>query len=202
MLPQLTARQKQIYEFVAKTIRENGFAPSILEIGARFKIASSNGVFRHLKALEKKGFLRRVGKRAIEVVTPAGRALLPDSREIPILGRVPAGKPLLAEENVEGFLTVAGDLARGKVFAVKVAGDSMIEAAILDGDHVIVRSQGTADHGDIVCALLNGEVTLKRLQKKGDAVVLKAENKNYAPITVTGGEFRILGKVVGLIRKL
>src|SRR3972149_6976041 len=118
MLPSLTARQKQIYDFIVKAMREKGYAPSIHEIGRRFKIASTNGVSDHLKALEKKGYLRRVGKRALEVLTPLGRPALTDAREIPILGGVAAGKPVLAEENFEGFLTVASDLARGKVFAL------------------------------------------------------------------------------------
>lgn len=201
MLSHLTARQKQIYDFLFKTIREKGYAPSIPEIGARFKIASTNGVSDHLKALEKKGYIRRVGKRAIEVLTSLGRPALIDAREVPILGRIPAGKPLLAEENIEGFLTVTSEIARGKVFALKVKGDSMIDVGILDGDFVTVRCQGTAENGEIVCALINGEATLKRFYKKGDTVTLKAENRSYAPITISQGEFRIMGKVVGLIRK-
>ena len=201
MLSQLTSRQKQIYEFLLKTIREKGYAPSIPEIGRKFKIASTNGVSDHLKALEKKGYIRRVGKRALEILTPLGRPVLTDAREIPILGGVAAGKPVLAEENFEGFLTVAGELARGKVFALQVKGDSMIDAGILNGDRVIVRCQETAENGEIVCALINGEATLKRFYKDVDGVTLRAENKNYAPIAVSQGEFRILGKVIGLTRK-
>jgi len=201
MLSQLTSRQKQIYEFLLKNIREKGYAPSIPEIGRKFKIASTNGVSDHLKALEKKGYIRRVGKRALEVLTPLGRPALTDAREIPILGGVAAGKPVLAEENFEGFLTVASDLARGKVFALQVKGDSMIDAGILDGDRVIIRCQETAENGEIVCALIDGEATLKRFYRDGDSVTLRAENKNHAPITVSQGEFRILGKVVGLVRK-
>lgn len=202
MLSALTPKQKQIYEFLLKNIRERGYAPSIPEIGRRFKIASTNGVSDHLKALEKKGYIRRIGKRALEISTPLGRPILTDAREVPILGRVAAGRPLLTEENFEGFLTVAGEMARGKVFALQVKGDSMIEAGILDGDRVIVKCQETAENGEIVCALIDGEATLKRFYKKGDAVTLRAENKNYAPITVSQGEFRILGKVIGLTRKL
>jgi len=201
MLSQLTSRQKQIYEFLLKNIREKGYAPSIPEIGRKFKIASTNGVSDHLKALEKKGYIRRVGKRALEVLTPLGRPALTDAREIPILGGVAAGKPVLAEENFEGFLTVASDLARGKVFALQVKGDSMIDAGILDGDRVIIRCQETAENGEIVCALIDGEATLKRFYRDGDSVTLRAENKNHAPIIVSQGEFRILGKVVGLVRK-
>ena len=201
MLPSLTFRQKEIYDFLLKTIREKGFAPSIPEIGRQFKIASTNGVSDHLKALEKKGYIRRVGKRAIEVLSTLGKPVLTAVRDIPIVGRVPAGKPFLSEENVEGLLTVPSDMGSGRLFALQVKGDSMTGAGILDGDRVIVKQQGTAENGEIVCALIEGEATLKRFYKKDGAITLKAENEKYAPISVSAGEFRVLGKVVGLMRK-
>jgi len=201
MLPTLTPRQKEIYDFVLKAIREKGYAPSIPEIGAKFKIASTNGVSDHLKALERKGYIRRIGKRAIEVLSSLGKPVLSSVREIPILGRVPAGKPFLSEENVEGFLTVPSDMGTGRLFVLRVTGDSMTDAGILDGDQAILKQQATAENGQIVCAMINGEATLKRFYKKDGVVTLKAENENYAPITVSGGEFRILGRLVGLIRK-
>ena len=201
MLTPLTDRQKAIYDFLLKSIREQGFAPSIHEIGRKFKIASTNGVSDHLKALEKKGYIRRVGKRAIEVVNALGKAVINVSREVPILGRVPAGKPFLSEENTEGFLTIPSDLGSGEQFALLVQGDSMIGAGIIDGDQVILKQQATAENGEIVCALINGEATLKRFYKKNGVITLKAENDQYTPITVSEGEFRIAGKVVGLLRK-
>jgi repressor LexA len=201
MLPSLTARQKEIYDFLLKAIREKGYAPSIPEIGAKFKITSTNGVSDHLKALEKKGYIRRVGKRAIDVLSTLGKPMLAAVREIPILGRVPAGKPFLSEENVEGFLTITNDMGSGKLFALQVKGDSMIDAGILEGDRVIVKQQGTAENGEIVCALIEGEATLKRFYKKNGVITLKAENEKYPPITVSQGEFRILGRVIGLQRK-
>jgi repressor LexA len=204
MLPPLTTRQRQIYDFLLKSIREQGYAPSIQEIGAKFNIVSTNGVSDHLKALEKKGYIRRAGKRAIEVFTSLGKPLLSATKEVPILGRVPAGKPLMAEENMEGSLAVPAEIAPGKVFALKVKGDSMIDTGILEGDYITVRAQSTAENGELVCALIDGEVTLKRFFKNGNAITLKAENANYAPIVVSEGEFRtfrILGKVVGLLRK-
>lgn len=201
MLPLLTSRQKEIYDFLLKTIREKGYAPSIPEIGRRFKIASTNGVSDHLKALEKKGYIRRVGKRAFEVLTALGQPVVASLRDIPILGRVPAGKPFFSEENSEGLLTIPADLGSGKLFALQVKGDSMIGAGILEGDRVIVKQQGTAENGEIVCALIDGEVTLKRFYKKAGVITLKAENENYPPITVSQGEFRIVGRVVGLMRK-
>ncbi len=201
MLPSLTDRQKAIYDFLLKTIREKGFAPSIHEIGKQFKIASTNGVSDHLKALEKKGYIRRVGKRAIEIVNALGKTALIATREVPVLGKVAAGKPLLSEENIEGVITIPDDMGSGKTFALQVRGDSMIDAGILDGDKVIVKQQGTAENGEIVCAVINGEATLKRFFKKDGVVTLKAENEKYAPIIVSEGEFRIAGRIVGLLRK-
>jgi repressor LexA len=201
MLPPLTDRQKAIYDFLLKTIREKGFAPSIHEIGKQFKIASTNGVSDHLKALEKKGYIRRVGKRAIEVANALGKTVLTATREVPVLGRVPAGKPFLSEENIEGLLTIPNDMGSGKQFALQVKGDSMTGAGILDGDRVIVKQQGAAENGEIVCAVINGEATLKRFFKKDGIITLKAENEKYLPISVSEGEFRIVGRVVGLLRK-
>lgn len=201
MLPVLTVRQKEIYDFLLRVIREKGYAPSIPEIGARFKIASTNGVADHLKALEKKGYIRRVGKRAIEMVNALGKTALMATREVPVLGRVPAGKPFLSEENIEGLLAIPGDMGSGKLFALQVKGDSMTGAGILDGDRVIVKQQGMAENGEIICALIEGEATLKRFYKKGGVVTLKAENIKYSPITVSEGEFRVVGRIVGLIRK-
>ena len=201
MLPELTSRQKAIYDFLLKTIREKGFAPSMHEIGRQFKITSTNGVSDHLKALEKKGYIRRVGKRAIEVVNALGKPAISPTRELPVLGRIAAGKPLLNEENFEGTITIPDDIGSGKSFALQVKGDSMIGAGILDGDRVIVKQQGTAENGEIVCALIDGEATLKRFFEKDGVVTLKAENEKYPPITVSEGEFRIVGRVVGLLRK-
>ena len=201
MLPGLTSRQKEIYDFLLKSIRERGFAPSIHEIGRQFKIASTNGVSDHLKALEKKGYIRRVGKRAIELLNALGKPVLSVTREVPLLGRVPAGKPFLSEENIEGVLTIPADMSGGKTFALRVKGDSMIGAGIMDGDRVIVKQQTTAESGEIVCAIINGEATLKRFFKKERVITLKAENEKYAPIIVSEGEFRLAGRVVGLLRK-
>jgi repressor LexA len=203
MLPQLTSKQKSIYEFLSTTIREKGYAPSIPEIGQRFKITSTRGVFDHLKALERKGYIKRIGKRAIEIVSQSGRSALPEAKEIPVVGRVRAGAPILADENIDGFFPVANELARGKeTFALKVTGDSMIEDGILDGDLVIIRQQDSAVNGDIVCVLIGNEATLKRFQRNGNQITLKPANPKYEPIVVSKGEFRILGKATGVIRKL
>lgn len=201
MLSALTRRQQEIYDFVLQTIREKGYAPSILEIGRRFRIASTNGVSDHLKALEKKGYIRRIGKRAIEVLSALGEPVLTATRDIPLLGRVPAGKPFLSEENWQGHMTIPSDMSSGKLFALQVKGDSMNNAGILDGDRVIVKQQSTAENGEIVCAIIEGEATVKRFYQERGVITLKAENEKYDPIVVSKGEFRIAGRVVGLIRK-
>lgn len=173
----------------------------IPEIGCQFKITSTNGVSDHLKALGKKGYIRRVGKRAIEVLNSLRKPALTVTRDVPVLGRIPAGKPFHSEENIEGSLSIPDDMASGKTFALQVHGDSMIGAGIVDGDRVIVKQQATAEKGEIVCALIDGEAMLKRFFKKDSVITRKAENEKYAPITVLEGEFRIPGRVVALLRK-
>jgi repressor LexA len=135
------------------------------------------------------------------MVNAFGETALIATREVPILGRVPAGKPFLSEENIEGFLSLPSDMGSGKLFALQVKGDSMIGAGIMDGDRVIIQQQGTAENGQIICALIEGEATLKRFFKKNGVVTLKAENEKYSPIILSKGEFRIVGKIIGLIRK-
>jgi repressor LexA len=202
MLPELTQRQKQVFEFILRTIQEKGYAPSIVEIGRKFKISSTNGVNDHLKALEKKGYIRRAGRRAIEILGVHGRPVLTALREVPLLGRIRAGAPILADENIEDYLAVTSDIARGKeVFGLKVKGDSMIEEGIFDGDYAIIRRQEAAENEDIVCALIGDEATLKKFYRKGDTVTLKPANKHYEPIVLSKGELRILGKLIGLMRK-
>ena len=135
------------------------------------------------------------------MLSALGAPVLTAVRDIPLLGRVPAGKPFLSEENSEGLLTIPSDMGSGKLFALQVKGDSMIDAGIMDGDRVIVKQQGAAENGAIVCALIEGEATLKRFYEKDGVVTLKAENEKYQPIKVSSGEFRIVGRVVGLMRK-
>jgi repressor LexA len=166
-------------------------------------ITSLQGVKDHLAALERKGYLRRVPgqRRAIEII----HHLVPLAGSIPILGRVAAGRPLLAVENLEGTLTLGPALlGHGTHFALRVQGDSMTGAGIQDGDFVIVRQQDTADPGDIIVVLLEEEVTVKRLRKQGKVLYLEAANTAYAPIPLTRQTSppRILGKVVGLYRGL
>src|SRR5262249_43083918 len=167
----LTPRQEQLLRIIEDTLAARGYAPTLQELASALKIASVQGVKDHLTALERKGYIRRpAGKRrAIEVVQHVG----PQEGTIPILGRVAAGQPVLATENQEGTLRFDQSLlGGGSYFALRVQGDSMLDAGIREGDYVIVRQQEAANSGEIVIALLGEEVTVKRLRRKGKALFL------------------------------
>lgn len=195
----LNDRAREILEFIQRFARENGYPPTIREIGEAFGISSTNGVRYYLSRLEQEGHVKRSGKisRGIELV---GRVR--KSEGIPVIGRVAAGQPILAEEQIESHLapaTIFGD-PEG-LFALRVRGDSMIEAGIVQGDYVIVRHQSTANAGDIVVALIGDEATVKYYQPRRGRIELVAANPNYEPIQVTDGtDFRIAGVVRGVIR--
>ena len=213
MRPPLTARQREILEFVRQFMVKAGYPPTVREIGAHFGFVPRS-VFDHLKALERKGYLRRdaAKSRSLQILdgtshsspSASDRTLVP-YRELPILGRVAAGEPLWSEQNLEGTSVVPRDWVNGdEAFLLKVQGESMIGAHILPGDQALVRRQSTADNGDIVVAMLNDEATIKRIFFKPDTIVLQPENPAMPPIHVRKGEksFQILGKVVGIQRRL
>ncbi|MFH1008076.1 MAG: transcriptional repressor LexA [Candidatus Latescibacterota bacterium] len=208
MRKELTERQREIYDFIADTIVQQGLPPTIREVGAEFGITSTNGVRATLEALEKKGYIKRHHSRSrgIELTDFVERKLLmSEVRNVPILGRVAAGAPILAVENVEGTLAVDRSLvASEEVFALRVHGDSMINAGILDGDFVFAHHQSQALRGDIVVAVIGEEATVKRYFPEEKRVVLMPENESYEPIVVDDflEDFRIAGKVVGLMRKI
>jgi repressor LexA len=199
----LTRRQEEVLEFIQRFTETHGVPPTVREIGARFQV-TPRAAFDHLRALERKGFLRRrstVGRtsRALTLARP------PAGREVPILGRIAAGAPLLAEENRDGTLPLDPQWVGGHgddVFGLRVRGESMIDAHIVEGDLVLVRRQDQAQPGDIVVALVDGEATVKRFARDGQTILLKPEHPTMAPIAVREGEkdVRILGKVVGLVR--
>jgi repressor LexA len=194
-----TEAQKKVLEFIREEVRKRGLPPTIREIGKRFGFRSTGTVRDHLRALEQKGYLRRTQNRS------RGIELDPKLKEdrVPILGRVAAGLPILAEENLEGHIDLNEVLhARdAEHFALRVQGDSMMGAGIMEGDYVIVHSKDTAEFGEIVVALVDGQVTVKRLKpgKGKEAPLLVPENPAYKPIPVTE-ETRILGTVVSLLR--
>ena len=193
----LTARQKQVLDFIHGSIEDRGYAPTLREIARHLKIDGTRAVEKHVAALERKGHLKKgVGARAL------GAPSRPAGRLVPVIGRVAAGAPILAEENIERTLALDPDLARFKnVFGLRVRGDSMTGAAILDGDVVLVRPQASADPGDIVVALREGEATVKRLARKDGQIFLMPENPAYKPIPAGEGPgFELVGKVVGVLR--
>jgi repressor LexA len=201
--PELTERQRQILDFVERLITEKGHAPTIREIGERFDISSTNGVRAHLEALVRKGYLKKADNisRGLEMT----RRFAAGTGRVPLVGLVPAGQPIDAAENVEGEIIVdVSFLPKGESFSLTVKGDSMVEAGIHDRDVVIVRKQNVAQKGDIVVAIVNGEATVKRYFPEGQTIRLQPENSAYEPIYVNrkSGEFRIAGKVVGLLRRL
>jgi len=200
---ELTARQRQVFEWVKAFIREHAMPPTVREIGRAFHIESSS-VFDLLKTLERKNYIRRGDRGARSLIVEGmrrQRASGSDVVEVAIVGRIPAGQPIEAIEHDCGTVAVKRDLLRGReAYALKVEGQSMVKASILDGDYVIVRKQQTAEDGDIVVALIENEATLKRFYRDGDGVRLEPANSRMRPIHVQSGEFRIQGKVVGVQR--
>jgi len=201
---ELTRRQREILGFIKTFTQRHSVPPTVREIGGRFHV-TPRAAFDHLRALERKGHLRRrvTAGRSSRNLTLVERA--PATREVPVYGRIAAGEPLFAEQNLEGTLPVGVEWLASKgeeVFALKVRGDSMINAHIVEGDLVLVRRQQSAEPGDIVVALLDNEATVKRFTRQGEAIVLKPEHPTMAPILVRQGQkdFKILGKVVGLVR--
>jgi repressor LexA len=200
----VTDRQQAILDFIVGTIRARGFPPSLREIGSSFGIRSTKGVNDHLEALEKKGKIRRHVNlsRAIEVVD--SMLAEEESDSVPVLGRIAAGLPLLAAENVEGSFRLDRALLRGaENFLLRVQGDSMVDAHICNGDFVLVRPQDTAVNGEIVVALVDDEATVKRFFREEGGVRLQPAHPTMAPIFVPRRTpLRILGKVVGVLRVL
>jgi repressor LexA len=205
-MEELTRRQEEILNFIKDFYRVNGMPPTVREISDFFKISSSS-MFDHLTALQKKGYLKRASRksRSLEFTEGFQKIAFPRFKmDIPILGRVAAGLPLLAEENQEGTLKLDRDIAPSEeTFALRVRGESMIDAHIMDGDLVLVKKANEARNGEIVVALIGDEATVKTFYKEGDRIRLQPENKTMEPIYVDkhSPEFRILGKVTSVIRR-
>ena len=209
----LTARQQQVLSFIRQSIQDRGYPPTLREIGAHMGIKSTNGVNDHLRALERKGYLTREDMKSralrpkdLNLGPPQRAANDTDAVDIPILGRVAAGMPLYADEHLLDTVRIDQSLLRsGEIFGLKVTGESMIEAGIMNGDYVFVRKQATADRGDIVVALIGDEATVKRYYPERDYIRFQPENKSMAPILVRASDFKptmLLGVVVGVYRRL
>src|ERR1700682_1346720 len=197
----LTERQRGILEFIQTEQREKGITPSTREIQHHFGFASQTSVMQYLATLERKGFLDRHARKARALITPVQKVRITD---IPIYGQIPAGMATFTEQTLEGHVSLdlrsANASKKGRTFALRVRGDSMIEAHILDGDIVILEDRKDVHNGDIVAALIDGETTLKRYVTEHGRPYLKAENPLY-PNLVPAGELRIQGVMVSLVRK-
>lgn len=203
MTDELTPKQKRILEYIVDMIEKRGSAPTLREIADRFGFTSPASAKSHLQALEKKGYIQRRpwSARGIELVKERVQKVFWRHEGIPLVGRVAAGKPILAEENIEEVLKLQGIFPHDEdLFALRVQGDSMIEAGIFEGDILIVRQQSTANVGDIVVALIGDEGTVKRYGRAGDHIRLEPANAKYPPIITS--EARVAGKVIGVIRRL
>ena len=213
--PGLTERQRTILDVIRSSVTTRGYPPSIREIGDAVGLTSTSSVAHQLRTLERKGYLRRDPNRpravdvrgADEAVTPivttdvAGSDALPEPTFVPVLGRIAAGGPILAEEAVEDVFPLPRELVgEGSLFLLKVVGDSMVDAAICDGDWVVVRQQNVADNGEIVAAMIDGEATVKTFKRTRGQVWLMPHNPAFDPIP--GNDAAVLGKVVTVIRKI
>jgi repressor LexA len=206
MKTELTDRQKEILNFIQEYVDFNSFPPTYREIGKKFNIVSTFGVKRHIDALVKKGFLNSGNNlsRTLSLVINNDPIQKEETIiEIPVVGRVAAGQPILAEENIEGNIIIDKNFlgSRTECFGLKVRGDSMINAGILEGDLVIIQPQKEAVNGDIIVALLKDEATMKRFSLNNNKIYLIPENEKYEPIVVESVEdFSIVGKVIGVFR--
>ncbi|GLW55914.1 LexA repressor [Kitasatospora phosalacinea] len=206
----LTERQRRVIEVIRDSVQRRGYPPSMREIGQAVGLSSTSSVAHQLMALERKGFLRRdphrpraYEVRGVEVARPAAAETSgrPSTSYVPLVGRIAAGGPILAEQTVEDVFPLPRQLVgEGELFALTVKGDSMIEAAICDGDWVTVRKQPVAENGDIVAAMIDGEATVKRLKREDGKIWLLPHNAAYEPIP--GDNATILGKVVAVLRRL
>ena len=201
MTGELTSRQQTVLEAIERFWNEQGVSPSLADLATTLDVSRAT-VHEHLVVLKKKGYLENI-EGAGRSWRPLTRPRQSQSVRVPLLGRVAAGAPILAKENIEDWITVDGVNDADQLFALRVRGDSMVEAGILDGDVVIVRKQDVAENGTIVVALVDGEeATVKKLRRDGDDVLLIAMNPLYEPIRRRGDHVRVLGKVVGLRRCL
>jgi repressor LexA len=213
VVEELSERQRQTLEYIAATVTERGYPPSVREIGEALGLASSSTVHSHLQSLQRKGYLKidPTKPRALEVLYDSETGLAAErrpARSVPLVGRIAAGSPILAEEHVEDVYPMPADLVGdGTVFMLEVNGESMIEAGILDGDYVIVRQQPTAHSGEIVAAMVpseydsGSEATVKTLRHRGAAIFLEPANPTMEPFEAPLGT-EILGKVVAVFRKV
>ena len=199
-MERLTPRQQQVLEFIRESVRADGYPPTVREICAALNLSSPSTVHAHLANLERLGLIKRDPSkpRALDVVQD-----LRPRRPLPLVGRVAAGQPVLAEENIEELIDVPAFLRRDDDdFVLRVQGDSMADAGIFNDDFIVVHSQDQAQNGEIVVALVGDEATTKRFYSEGRTVRLQPENELYEPIIVNADEVELVGRVVGVLRRL
>jgi repressor LexA len=197
----LTPRQKHVLEFITRNIDEHGYPPTLREISFEIGTSGTVSALHHLEALERKGHIRRESGSSRGIVLI--REPRPDFVQLPIVGQVRAGLPALAFEEIEGYYSLEKIQLRGGTFFLRVKGDSMINDAIVEGDLALIRPQETAQNGDIVVAMVDGEATLKRFYRERDHIRLQPRNPNMAPIIIHAGEeVRIIGKVIKIVRDI
>ena len=197
----ITAKQKEILEYIKSEILKRGFPPAVREICEAVHLKSTSSVHSHLESLERKGYIRRdpTKPRAIEILDDSFKLLRKDMVNVPIVGKIAAGSPLLAVENIESYFPIPSEyLPNAQTFLLEVKGESMINAGILDGDLVLVEQSSVADNGDIVVALLDDSATVKRFYKEEGIFRLQPENDALEPIIVR--DLQIMGKVIGVFR--
>ncbi len=196
----LTKRQKEILDYVSVFLESNGYSPTLNEIASHFQLASLNGVYKHLKALQERGFIRRLTNqaRSIQLLNPD----TPSPTTLPLLGYVTAGQPVEAVVSAEEISVPESFLTRGKNYVLRVRGDSMIDEHIQDGDYVVIEQREAAHNGEMVIALIDGEnATLKKFYREDDKIRLQPANPALEPIWVREDQMKIQGVVVGIMRK-
>ncbi|MCR5331424.1 MAG: transcriptional repressor LexA [Lachnospiraceae bacterium] len=199
----ISTKQKEILEYIKDQIINRGFPPSVRDICEAVRLKSTSSVHAHLEALEKNGYIRRdpAKPRTIEIVDDSFNLTRRELVNVPIIGTITAGQPILAVENIEGYFPIPSEyMPNEQTFMLKVKGESMINAGIFDGDKILVRQQNTAKNGEPVVALIDDSVTVKTFYKESDHIRLQPENDSMDPIIVP--DARILGKVIGLFRML
>lgn len=200
-MEELTSRQQQVLDFITRQVSGHGFPPTLREISRHLGTSGTVTAASHLEALERKGYLRREAGSSRGIIL--NRVPQPEVVPVPIVGVVRAGAPALALEDIEGYYPLESQQLRGGTFFLRVRGDSMINDAIVEGDLALIRPQATAENGDIVVAMVDGEATLKRFYRERDHIRLQPRNPNMAPIIIPADEeVRIIGKVVKIVRDI
>ena len=199
----LNPRQQEVYEYLEQHLRDNGYPPTLREICSNFGLKSTRAASDHLHALERKGYIIRTRDRSRGIELLASRPSA-EGQSVPLVGRIAAGEPLLAQENITDRITLDPNFLKGEGnFLLEVQGESMIEAHICPGDYILVRPQENATNGQVVVAMIEDEATVKRFERKGDRIRLVPENQEMAPIEIKNPrQLKIIGIVVGLIRRM